>query len=346
MMSTELLDGLEPIRDGAVAYVLPMTFLELAVIKYPKTNEYDIAGFKDEGDAKCPEIGDICSVVRRLADPHHGYVIRFRGSPLSDDTLDIAVDPKTGFLTKVHGKAIDRTGDIIVAATRTALGDVPKPKAFADRGAPELVERIGLDPNNSRQLAYVNRRLGENYDLTLRCTGACSEPAPPVTEAAEEVYYRLPRTIFLQIISTKKGGIVSIHALSSYNGSPLIAQRVERAPFVTRETTIDYVDGVAKYTEHKKPSEALGMVTTVGEVAGAVVWSPINAITAQTSSLEAESKYLQAREKLLNDRAKLLETEAQFQSKTAGAQTSFSDPRIGEGNTATTEDAIDAGAQQ
>jgi hypothetical protein len=322
MITTEYLgDTREPVREGTVAYSLPMTLVKLAILRREMTGdpgpkrrggkgyEYDIADFGDR--EACRE--RICSEVLTVPDPRHNYVVKFRGSILSDDTLTLQVSDK-GYLTSADGTAVDRTGDIIVGATRLALGDVADPKLHSRRDAVvEFVEWQTVDPHNPEQMAMVNRRLRQ-FGLEVGCEGACSPPAAPVREPSDEVYFRLKRTIFL-VVRDLGAGTMRVHPVLSFNGSPLVAQRIERAPFVSRETQLAWSEGMPQKALHKKPSEALGLVTVAGNVAGAVVYAPINAITQQTAQTNKQKDYLAAREALLDQRLRMMEKEAEYTSK-------------------------------
>ncbi|MGE3066223.1 MAG: hypothetical protein AB7K67_11590 [Hyphomicrobiaceae bacterium] len=326
MISTEYLgDRSAPIRDGGIAYSLPMTVLRLNIIRYAKSGEYDVAEFEGRG---CRNDSKICSDVLTIPDPVHSYIVKFHGSPLSDDEVTLAVDDQ-GYLSSASGKATDQTGNIIVAATRYAYGDLPAPKPYGDaRGAPEPVEQILLNPHNPENMAHVNAHL-RKYRIQISCSGACGPSVAPVRAQAEEIYYRPRRSIFLTV-SDMRGNPRSMHPLLSFNGSPLIAQRIERSPFITRETTIAFENGMAKSVTHKKPSEGLGLVTVAGNVAGAVVFAPVNALTAQTNAITARQNYLQAREALLQQQTQAMQAAATQAATTAAPATTaaFSDRRL------------------
>jgi hypothetical protein len=200
------------------------------------------------------------------------------------------------------------------------------------RGAAVLVDRILIDPHNPRQLAGANARLAK-YALNLTCTGSCGPSAPPVRKSDDAVYYRQPRTIFLQITDTKTGALRSVYPVHSFNGSPLIAHRFERGPFIERKTEITYSHGVPLTVKHTKPSEALGLVTGVGEVAGAIVFSPFNALTSQTASVNTQKANLAAREQLLEQQQKTLQAEANYRAQYGTLPyATCSDPRVGRQN--------------
>jgi hypothetical protein len=298
MISTEHLDVQKtPVLDGAVSYSLPMTMLKLSVIRSVNDKgriTHDIGYFNDQQSCKT-DGNKFCSEILTIADPNHNYLVRFRGNALFDDDLTLGVN-KQGFLTGATGKSKDRSADIVVGAVRTALGDFPQPKLFSDAAKAEEIDTIIVDPHDRQFMDHANSRL-HKYNLQVTC-GECGPSVPAVRAAAEEIYYRQRRTVFLRV--TDLGGRTkAIHPISTFNGSPLIAQRLERSPFVERETVIAYTDGVATSIQHKKPSEGLGLVTAVGNIAGAIAFSPFNAMTAQTGNLSTEKKYLEAREALL-----------------------------------------------
>jgi hypothetical protein len=131
-------------------------------------------------------------------------------------------------------------------------------------------------------------------------------------------------------VTDLSGRIKGLHPVPSFNGSPLIAHRIDRSPFVSRETAIVYNNGVATSVSHKKPSEGLGLVTSVGSVAGAIVFAPVNALTAQTTKASKETQYLQAREALLKQQQTMAPTVAANHSA-QGNQTNFSNSSLRQG---------------
>lgn len=308
MITTEPLgNSAGPVREGAITYALPMTLVKLAVVRYSKSGAHDIAEFLDK---PCKEI---CSEALTVPDPTHRYLVNYKGNAFYDDDLTLTVNDK-GYMEKASGKATDRTGDILVAATRFTFGDVPAPKAFADdeRGPAVLVDIILFDPHDVRMLDATNKQL-RKYNLIVSCGGACAQRAPTVAGEAEQIYYRHKSTIFLSVTNVATGTLKSVHHLMSFNGSPLIAHRIERSPFVARDTTIDYHgDGMIKQVQHKKPSEALGLVTIAGNVAGAIVFAPVNALNQQTKQLNAQKSYLEAREALLKQQSDAMQTTARL----------------------------------
>jgi hypothetical protein len=299
MITTEHLDDRRtgPVRDGAVSYALPMTLLKLNVTRYEvrdKVFKYEISSFNDPQVCKS-DGGKFCSEILTVADPVHAYVVKYRGNALFDDDLSLAVN-KDGFLTGATGKAKDRSADILVGAVRIAARDFPQPKPYSSLDKLEQVDTVLVDPHDPAFLKGANARLAR-YGMQVSCD-LCAPRAAPVRGESEEIYYRQRRTAYLQV-ADMRGHVIAVHPFPTFNGSPLIANRLERSPFVERETAIVYDNGVAQSVTHKKPSEGLGLVTAVGNIAGAVVFSPFNALTAQTSNLSTEKKYLEAREALL-----------------------------------------------
>lgn len=333
MITTEPLgNSTGPVREGAITYTLPMTLVKLAVVRYATSRAYDIAEFSE---TPCGE-QKFCSEVLTVPDPIHRYLVNYKGNAFYDDELTLTVSEK-GYMKNAWGKSVDRTGDILVSATRFTLGDVPEPKAFSDeRGAPSLIDVILLDPHDAQMLDAVNGRL-HKYGLGLSCAGACGPRAPPVAGQAEQIYYRHKSTIFLSVSHGASVTPKSVYPLLSFNGSPLIAHRIERSPFVTRETTVAYhADGMVNQVKHNKPSEALGLVTIAGKVAGAIVFAPVNALTQQTNQLTAQKNYLVAREALLKQQADSIQAAAK-RSAVADVRVPPTNPALSVGT------AMDAG---
>lgn len=311
MIETESLYGsMEPVREGAVTYSLPMTVLRLKVIQYdgPKGPVYDIAEFK-EGDVCRRKVGetDQCSEVLTIPDPEHTYVVRFRGSILSDDKLTLTLG-KEGYLSGVDADATDRTGAILVKGVEIATRTSGISLSDANRSNPKVVvASIIVDPHRDNSLADANRQLRE-YGLSISCGGVCGPPAATAAGEREEVYFRQKATILLRVAS--KTGHESVYPLQSFNGSPLIAQRVDRGPFIQRKTTLSYgKDGEVASAVYNKKSEALGFVNTAGNIVATVVNAPVAVLTQDTQEMAKEEEYLKARESLFEQQKKTLDAE-------------------------------------
>lgn len=307
MVSTELLDSTDTIREGSVAYALPMTLLKLVVFHYPESDAYDIAPFEGFDCTSSADI--ICSQVLKVPDPNHRYLVRYEGSILSDDELTLSVGPD-GYISNIKAKAIDRTGDILVAVSEIATGAYKKQTSLSDRhqGEPELETTILVDPNSSHSLALANRQLS-HYDLSIACAGACGEPAAPVAGERDEVFFRHEASILIRIADRSGSKTLAAYPLKSFNGSPLIGRRFERGPFITRETEVTANEDGTVEVRYDKASEALGAVTIAGTVVGNIIAAPVNVFTQQTADLNARETNLKARESLLNERQKFLEAE-------------------------------------
>src|SRR5215813_3422832 len=204
MISTELLDERsEPVRDGDVSYSLPMTLLKVKVVEGEDEKSHKLVYYVAPFDDACkPSDNRLCSEVITVPDPEHAYVVKFRGNILFDDELTLGVN-ENGYLTSAIGKATDQTGEIIVAAIRTGLGDFPAPKSFGAKLINErVVETVLVDPHDPSFMDHANTIL-RGYNLQIKCK--CHERTRPVRGQAEEIYYRQKRTIFL--IVTNRAGV-------------------------------------------------------------------------------------------------------------------------------------------
>jgi hypothetical protein len=184
------------------------------------------------------------------------------------------------------------------------------------------VDNVLVDPHDARFMGQANATL-RRYGLQIKCPG-CRPSARPVRGQAEEIYYRPKRTVAIQVTDLA-GKVKVVHLVQSFNGSPLVAHRLDRTPFVERKTNIKFENGMAKSVQHEKPSEALGLMTAVGNVAGAIVFAPFNALTTQTNNVGTEKKYLAAREELLKQQQQWAAAQASA-SQRAATPTSFSQP--------------------
>ena len=113
-------------RSGGTAYSLPLQLIRVRLS--------DVEG------ALQVQLDQPISV----ADPEYTYLLSYSPSPLSDDTIDIDSDPKTGLLTKIGLTAADRTDDIIVEIAKSAAVIFEATTVAAGR---QIFSRL-LDPSD------------------------------------------------------------------------------------------------------------------------------------------------------------------------------------------------------
>jgi hypothetical protein len=288
-----------------------------------------------------------------IADPAHTYLLSYSASPLSDDTVDIDPDPKTGLLTTIDLTAADRTDDIIIEIAKSAALIF---EAATEPQGREIFSRL-LDPSDEaakRELVDdMNRVAIEDAAIQEQsacrapsderaraiCTGYRSvaaglrridlvidEPPPyptPVADCSIGVCYRLAMPYRFRVEFEGTGySVEEVHSLT--NAMPPIPIDLARASFVTKVTKIDFDAGQVDKVHVQKPSEALELaslpVRVVSAFFGAVadlIQLRVNVGTKEQALAQQELQVLQAKQALEDAKRQQRVTESAAQANTA-----------------------------
>ncbi|MEM7499610.1 MAG: hypothetical protein AAF371_16665 [Pseudomonadota bacterium] len=302
----------EPVSANLV-YTLPRLLIQATVVK--RGGRHFIRTVPPPGTAdatiKNNEADGIADGVRIQGDPAHVYTLRYTPSILSDDEFTAELEGETGFVSLIDGKTTDRTFETIQKGVEVAAqffsadGDQQPERAVAET----VVQRLLFDPHVD--LPAVNKVIKE-YNLVFECE-ECAPPAPP-GPPIEGVYIRPTKTVRLVLRRIEEDGktpVVSITSLPSPNGSRLVALPVERSLGVTRTVKYEkFAAGAPTRFVENKPAEALGVVTGIAGVAGAIVAAPIQAATQQMGEADVETKLLESETKRVEAQAKLVNAQA------------------------------------
>ena len=241
-------------------------------------------------------------VKRELTtDPNHIYALSFTPSFLSDDELKLEVDQATGYLSLVDAKATDRSLDAVTKGVETFA-------TFFSGLDEQLSEstKVGdvpdFDPHT--ELDRVNADL-QRYGISIACD-ACAPPAPsgPVIDG----FYSRPSVTIRLTVSDRAGATLQTFSLASPNGSRLVVSPVNRSVGVTRTVKYEaFSEGEPTKVSINKPSEALGVVTGIGEIVGAVIASPIKGATDELNITNARTEATQAETERLSAEAERVE---------------------------------------
>lgn len=304
--STNLGGAVQPPMTANLTYSLPRLLVEAQV-------------FEARGGGHIIRFDD----PRLTRDPLHTYALSYTPSPLSDDTLTLNADAETGFLTGLDGKAVDQTVAIAKEAAKLASSFT-----LSDKTTDETIPILTLIFDPHTELEAQNTLLASNgVRLAFRCD-ECAPPAPSAPEA-NGFYTRPSTSVRLFVVDTISNTPISGTILKSPNGSRLVAMPLNRSLAVTRTTQYqEFANGVPTKVVQGKPSELLGLVTGIGEIAGEIVAAPIRAATdgvaradAITSQTDAETKLIEAEIKRTEALTKLSEAETSRLAAEASAQT-------------------------
>lgn len=245
-------------------------------------------------------------------DPNHVYGLSYTPSLLSDDELKLGAHPKTGFLSLVDAKATDRSLDAVTKSVETFA-------TFFSGSDKELNKstKVGevreFDPHT--ELDRTNSEL-QQYGISIACD-ACAPPAPSGPEIAG--FYSRPSVTVQLTVTDRTGALLQSFSLDSPNGSRLVASPVNRSVGVTRTVKYEaFSEGAPTKVSINKPSEALGVVTGIGGIVGAVIASPIKGATDELNITNARTAAIQAETERLNAEAE--QAEAEKRAKAAGEE--------------------------
>jgi hypothetical protein len=284
-----------------------------------------------------------------IADPANTYLLRYQPSSLSDDTVEIDLDPSTGLLTQINLTAADRTDDIIIEiaksaalifeATTEAEGRQIFSRLFDpsdETATQELVEdmnRVAIED------AAVQRKSKCPAAGTTTCdryasvaagltpiTLTIAEPPPypaPVADCSIGVCYRLAMPYRFRVEFGGSGySVEEVQSLT--NAMPPIPIDLARASFVTKVTTIDFAAGQLDKVHVDKPSEALELASLPIRVVSAflgtlaeIIQLRVNVGTQEELLAQKELDVLNAKQNLEKAKLQQAVTESTAQANTA-----------------------------
>ena len=288
-----------------------------------------------------------------VADPAHTYLLSYRPSPLSEDTVDIDIDPKTGLLKQINLTAADKTDDIIVEIARSAALVFEATTAAEGR---QIFTRL-LDPSDevaTQELVDDMNRVAI-ADAAIRQESACRAPSDerarticasyrsvaagrrridvtitkpppypaPVADCSIGVCYRhaMPYRFRVEFDGTGYS-VEEAHSLT--NAMPAIPIDLARASFVTKVSTIDFDAGQLDKVHVEKPSEGLELASLPIRVMraffGAVaelIQLRVNVGTQEQLLAQRELDVLRAEQALEDAKRQQMVTESAAQAYTA-----------------------------
>lgn len=267
-----------------------------------------------------------------VPDPAHQYVLRYKHSTLSRDSVFVQIDD-LGLLAKICAESKDEAGEIAkkfveLAAEAAKIATLRGGKSDDQR---PFHYEFAFDPTDAADYVVHQNRLHEEYGVSLkieydnladaqeddvkpgddlgrsrpRCSeGACFRPALP---------YRV--TIDLED-STSRASYSAIVALP--NEAPIVSIDLNRHAFVRANTQVEFDRGMLKWVDLQKPSEALGFVSVPVDMAKMIAKIPASILDFKFTHVQREAdianqsdRLIESQMQLLDAQRRLLEAQAQ-----------------------------------
>lgn len=307
-----------PVRG--TSYYLPKTIVRIEVWQYGVTTDgkREIKHFAMFDDARD---------VKTIPDHRHQFVIRPRWDTASDDFVQVNMGVD-GLLEGVHGRATDQRSEIARGLTDLFSMLVAGPGARSkwrpdedqmraltttEDNRPRFVAEYEFDPVDPRDHARVKAALaGFKIDMTLTrqpdCPVAGSGPGCATTCSctAPGIYYRLPipyRFTLKPAGRFREPGVLGAgnegewesldggmeRTLLMPNEAVCLYVPVNRASFVSSETSMVFERGMLREVKTDKPSELLGFVKIPVDMASAILAIPAELLTIRIRRIEQRS---------------------------------------------------------
>lgn len=273
----------------------------------------------------------------RIADRSYLFQVNYDRSVVHDDDLYVETNDK-GFLTSVQANSVDKTADIVQAATNILLTTVGQFGGGASgvRSLPQgalgvtHLLTVQLDPFDENDLGTSNRMLSA-HGYCISMFDRDDQPLPGSCEVwrqrhhsrietvayahrggkpevGQGFFYRRPVEHKL-IVHRRKGN----HWVPIWSGmhrfeqqAEILEIKVDRGAFINLQATLTFDDGVLKKYTLNKPSELLGFMTIPTTVVNAIVQIPGLTVSAYEQKLTLRDRTAAARERELNIRQREL----------------------------------------
>jgi hypothetical protein len=297
-------------EKGGLVYALPMTVLTVA---------------RTEDDKGNPAYRITPSV---MPDQSARYRLRYAAIAAVDDDVKIDVDSNL-LLTTAKTDVQDRTGDILIAAAKTAasvarigtLRLIP-----SDKPAPP--PRCSTKPFTAVLTLDELRRGRELPDCsTVRLVGP-PMAAPPSAEPAPRCDFSLCFRTTMTVIARITPGDGNGRDAQDFSFVAIDPSRTEGidlqgAPLVKRVNTLAFQNGLLTSTRVEKPSSALAAANLPLEIAKAILSAPAELLTLRYKSegdvLKGKAEVLRAQKDVLDAQQKLQEAVAAANNAGAAA---------------------------
>ncbi|HXG49112.1 MAG TPA: hypothetical protein VNO52_15925, partial [Methylomirabilota bacterium] len=169
------------------------------------------------------------------------------------------------------------------------------------------VQEFVFDPADPRQPQRVNGELEiGGLPFAIEFEGIPDRAANPVgaqagnarPKAIRGIVYRRATVILVRLKHTATGEVVAAAPFLLPNFGPEVVLPLEAGPFVTSEYNVTFENGVLTSITGKRPSELIGAITPVIDLAKSVVSIPGELLTIKVEQSNAE-KTLVENQKLI-----------------------------------------------
>lgn len=255
--------------------------------------------------------------VLYVPDPEHQYVLRYRHSGLSRDSVFVQIDD-LGLLRKISAESKDETGEVAKKIVELAAeaAKIATLRAGARDEKRRFHYEFAFDPTDPADCEAHKRRLLEEYGVTLdiaseslailpdapemprsRCSeGACFRPALPyqVKIDVADSESRLSRTIIVALP----------------NEAPIVSIDLNRHAFVTAGTQVLFDHGMLASIDFQKPSEALGFVSVPVDMAKMIAAIPASVLDFKFTRIQKEANVAGESKRLIESQMQLLDAQS------------------------------------
>lgn len=237
-----------PTSQGMVAYSLPRAYLRAELFMRATQGPF-LRVFE----------------AYNAPDSRYSFLVSARPSALSNDTLEIHVDPATGLLQSVSTTVEDRTVQVLEALAQSAGGVSGMGRGGRTGGdGVLLLARVDFDPLDPASVTAAETALKAALPQPLQSELRLSIDAPAgnfptreqVAEACEDAICA-PAYSTLTIHAGVSGRTADVVTVVP-DSRRLVRIDFNRSPFVSRQTTATFTDGALATTRMAKPSEAVG----------------------------------------------------------------------------------------
>lgn len=294
------------------------------------------------------------TVTDSYADPNYKYCLAFLGSALAEDSIAVErfeVNGKSrGLLKTVRSKADDKTKEVVDVVLDTVAAGLTGNPNLTHRALNQprlegnkLVNRT-IDPFDPAQLAGINVELAEfgfciKFDVPragqASFAAGCGRTAqlyrksspvawlgdPASAKERRGVYYRPNlRRKFIVLQNDDADGKGKWREVQDYNflmpnDAPIFSVDVTRSLFVSKETILEFDQGVLKNVVVDKPSELAAFVEIPLRIVEVAVAIPAQVVKVRINNTNNRAAIIATQQRLLDVQTKRKDLEEQLREK-------------------------------
>ncbi len=285
------------------------------------------------GDPSGPLLGTAQNIslkidaVHFIPDCDFQYTVALQHDVLHDDEVTIEIDPVTKLLKGVNSILEDKTPAIVAKladAPGTIFGGASKVAAITK--TPFSFEiKHDIDPTDPGSVEAFNRHLrGLTPKIKLVTRPLIEVPHAPAERVGckEDLCFRtaMPYIIELKTTDDSVARVVTQQVVVVANPYLVASIPVTRAPFVKKEVTLEFKDGMLTKTRIKNPSEVFGFIGIPIDVAKAIVSVPASMLKFEIVQSQNNNALLTEQKRALTLQKEIIDAQRQLLATAAGAK--------------------------